>query len=61
MTISEGLINNSKYEECIMDQASRPRRIFENNIMVPYDIIPSMGSYIIEKYKIKPIPHESII
>ena len=61
ITISEGLINNSKYEESIMEQASRPRRIFENNIMVPYDIIPSMGFDIIKRYKIKPIKHESII
>ena len=44
-----------------MERASRPRRIFENNIMVPYDIIPAMGSDIIKRYKIQSNEHETIL
>ena len=54
-------MNNSKYEEGIMERSSRPPRLFKDNIMTPYDIIPAIGEDIIRRYKINHINHENIL
>ena len=43
-----------------MERASRPTRIFENSIMVPFDIVRALGNDIISRY-FKPIPHENVL
>lgn len=43
-----------------MERASRPTRIFENNIMIPYDITRALGNDIISRY-FKVIPHENFL
>jgi hypothetical protein len=43
-----------------MERASRPTRIFENNIMVPFDIVRALGNDIISRY-FKLIPHENVL
>lgn len=45
-----------------MDTRYRPPRIFgENNLLIPFEFIPAIGTDILRKFKLKPIDLESIL
>ena len=43
-------MNTAVYEEHIMDTRYRPPRIFgENNLLIPFDFIPAIGTDIMRR------------
>lgn len=70
ITIIEGIKNTAVYEEHIMDTRYRPPRIFgENNLLIPFDFVPAIGTDILRRvliiikiqFKLKPIDGETIL
>lgn len=52
--IIEGLKNSTVYEVHIMEERSRPPRIFgPNKILIPFNFTLAYGKDIIRKYKLK--------
>ncbi len=45
-----------------MDTRYRPPRIFgENNLIIPFEFTPAIGTDILRRYKLKPIDMETIL